>query len=164
MKYAKNLPAFAGLFPKLIIALILLIALCATSCGVQRSLPLSRLPEDVVTERLVSVFLPTDSATLYALFECDSDKQVVLKEYNELKSRSVQSDLTFEKGKLDYKIIAVHDTVYLRAQDRIVYKPVPVPSEPVNYITFWQQVWILAGKILAAALVIVCILKKFILK
>ncbi|KAA6336272.1 hypothetical protein EZS27_015559 [termite gut metagenome] len=134
------------------------------SCSVQRGLAPSNLPEEVVTERLVPVYLSPDSAMLYALLECDSDKQVVLKEYYELKSQSVQSDFSFENGGVVYKTKTVHDTIYLRARDRIVYKPVPVPGEKVNYLTFWQQFWIYAGRLLLAALVVVLALKKLILK
>jgi hypothetical protein len=118
----------------------------------------------LITERLVPVYLPSDSASFWALFECDSDKQVILKAFNELKSKGVQSDFSFESGQVVYKTKTVRDTIYIPAKDSLIYVPVEVSGEKVNYLTFWQQFWIYAGRLLAAALFIVLVLKKFILK
>jgi hypothetical protein len=122
------------------------------------------LPDNVVTERLIPVYLPPDSAAIWALFECDSNKQVILKAFNEFKSKSVQSDFSFESGEVVYKTKTVHDTIYIPAKDSLIYVPIEVPGEKVNYLTFWQQLWIYAGRLLVAALAVVFVLKKFILK
>ena len=66
------------------------------------------LPGNLVTERLVPVYLPPDSALLTALFECDSNNRVILKAYDELKSQGMNSHLTFEDGRLDYNLETVH--------------------------------------------------------
>jgi hypothetical protein len=105
--------------------------------------------------------LPPDSAAIWALFECDSDKQVILKAFNEIKSKRVQSDFSFENGEAVYKTKTVHDTIYIPAKDSLIYVPVSVPGERVNYLSFWQQFWIYAGKFLAAALAIMLAVKKF---
>lgn len=104
------------------------------------------LPGNLVTERLVPVYLPADSALLTALFECDSNNRVILKAYDELKSQGMNSHLTFENGRLDYDLEAVHDTVYLPAKDSIIYVPQPVEVE-VNRLTWWQETWMRIGKI-----------------
>lgn len=103
------------------------------------------LPGNLVTERLVPVYLPPDSALLTALFECDSNNRVILKAYDELKSQGMNSRLTFEDGRLDYDLETVHDTVYLPVKDSIVYVPQPVEVE-VNRLTWWQETWMRIGK------------------
>lgn len=113
-------------------------------------------PANIVTERLVPVYLSPDSALLTALFECDSSNQVIMKTYNELKSTGVESSLSFDNGKLDYKANAKHDTIYIPAKDSIIYVSTPVPGDMVyiNQLTWWQQTWIYAGKLFAVILLI----------
>lgn len=117
------------------------------------------LPDNVVRERVVKVPVPADSALLSALFECDSNNRVILKAYNELKSRNVESRLSFEDGRLDYSATAARDTVYIPAEDSIVYVPQYVEVE-VNRLTWKQETWMRAGKVLSAfsALLLVFIL------
>lgn len=161
MRYAKNWPGFGGLSRKSIIAPMSLLALCALSCCSTpknaRGTPAS-LPGNLVTERLVPVYLPPDSALLTALFECDSNNRVILKAYDELKSAGMDSRLAFEDGRLDYALEAVHDTVYLPAKDSIVYVPRPVEVE-VNRLTWWQETWMRIGKISISILALLLGLK-----
>ena len=157
MRYVRNWPDFAGLLRKSITALMLLLALCVLSCRGPKnaSRALVSLPGNLVTERLVPVYLPPDSALLTALFECDSNNRVILKAYDELKSQGMNSHLTFEDGRLDYNLEAVHDTVYLPAKDSIVYVPQEVEViKEVNHITWWQETWIRIGKLSLSILAI----------
>ena len=52
-----------------------------------------------------------------------------MKAYNELKSAGVESNLSFDNGKLDYKANAKRDTIYIPAKDSIIYVPLPVPGD-----------------------------------
>ena len=148
MRYVRNWPDFAGLLRKSITVLMLLLALCVLSCRGPKNASRApvNLPGNLVTERLVPVYLPADSALLTALFECDSNNRVILKAYDELKSQGMNRHLTFENGRLDYDLEAVHDTVYLPAKDSIIYVPQPVEVE-VNRLTWWQETWMRIGKI-----------------
>lgn len=107
------------------------------------------MPEPLVTERLVPVYLSPDSALLTALFECDSTGRVILKAYNELKSAGTESRLHFEDGRLDYEAKEKPDTVFLPVKDSIIYVPQLVEVE-VNRLTWGQETWIYIGKALAA--------------
>lgn len=163
MRCAKNWPGFGGLLKKSIIALMSLLALCALNCCSTpknaKGTPAS-LPGNLVTERLVPVYLPPDSALLTALFECDSNNRVILKAYDELKSAGMNSHLTFEDGRLDYDLEAVHDTVYLPAKDSIIYVPQPVEViKEVNRLTWWQETWMWIGKISLSLLALLLGLK-----
>lgn len=157
MQYEKNWNGYAGRLKKLIPALMLiLLALFVMSCGAQKNakgVP-ANLPGNLITERLVPVYLSPDSALLTALFECDSNNRVIMKAYDELKSAGVESSLSFDNGKLDYKAEAKHDTIYIPAKDSIIYIPVEVPGEPVNHLTWWQHTWIYIGRLFAVILLI----------
>lgn len=157
MRYVKNWPGCAGLLKKLIIVHMLLLALCVQSCKGTKAVSLApvNLPDNLTRERLVPIYLSPDSALLTALFECDSNNQVILKAYDELKSQGMNSRLTFEDGRLDYDLQAVHDTVYLPAKDSIVYVPQEVEViKEVNHITWWQETWMRIGKLSLSILAI----------
>lgn len=118
------------------------------SKGTHASLP---VPEPVVRERLVPVYLSPDSALLSALFECDSTGRVLMRQVEELKGRTMGTDLSFTDGRLDYTARTVPDTVYLPGRDSIIYVPQEVVVETeVNRLTWWQETWIYIGKALAA--------------
>lgn len=159
MRYEKNWNGFAGLLKKSMPALtLILLVLYVTSCGGLKNAKgtPANPPANIVTERLVPVYLSPDSALLTALFECDSSNQVVMKAYNELKSAGVESSLSFDNGKLDYKANAKHDTIYIPAKDSIIYVPKYVPGETVyiNRLTWWQQAQIYLCRLLAVVFLI----------
>lgn len=104
------------------------------------------VPDPVVRDRLVPVYLSPDSALLTALFECDSTGRVLMRQVEELKGKRMETDLSFKDGKLDYKAKASPDTVYVPGKDSIIYIPQPVKVE-VNRLTWWQETWIRIGKI-----------------
>lgn len=111
------------------------------------------LPANLVTERLVPVYLSPDSALMTALFECDSMGRVIMKAYDELKSKGMETGLHFEDGRLDYQAKAKPDTVYIPAKDSIIYVPQLVEVEvEVNRLTWWQETWIRIGKTLLSLL------------
>ncbi|MFV0378353.1 MAG: hypothetical protein ACK5JD_13750 [Mangrovibacterium sp.] len=121
--------------------------------------PVQQVPiqyKERIVERLVPVQVPADSASVQALFECDSLNQVIMLELNEAKSKGVQSGTSFQNGNFKYTLKTVHDTVYVQAKDSIVYREVPVkvpvPYE-VNKLTWLQKVYIRAGQLLFILLV-----------
>lgn len=94
-------------------------------------------------ERLVPVPMPADSTFFYALLECDSMNNVVLKQLKEQKSKGIESDFTFNDGRLDYNAKVKPDTVYIAAKDSIIYKEIPVEvvqTVEVNKLTTWQNI------------------------
>lgn len=104
-----------------------------------------------VVERLVPVSMPADSTSFYALLECDSMNNVVLKQLNEQKSKGIKSDFNFNNGRLDYNAKTVPDTVYIPAKDSIIYKEIPVEVPrivEVNVLSTWQTIQIWFGRVL----------------
>lgn len=141
---------------RLIIALMLLIALCAVSCRTPKN-GAGLLPKPAEVPKLIPVYVPPDSAWLRAWLECDSSNQVILKAFSELKSGNVNSSLKLDSGVLDYKANAVHDTIYIPGKDSLIYVPVPGETVTVNELTWWQELWIRIGK-LSVSVLILCLL------
>lgn len=115
---------------------LVLLVLMFASCKTQKPQYPAQVPvhtKEKVVERLVPYALPADSTTITALFECDSLNNVQLKELSELKTKGLQSDFSFNNGKLNYQLKQPPDTIYIPAKDSIVERDVPilVPSEPI---------------------------------
>lgn len=150
--------------PPVSVLLLPLLLLGLASCGTPQKLPVTEVPiqyKEKIVERLVPVEIPADSAIIAALFACDSTNQVYLKELSEKKSGG-QSNSAFKDGKLTYKLIIRHDTVFVQAKDSIIYKEIPVkiPVEVrVNFLTKWQGFQIVGFRVLAVALVLWLFLK-----
>lgn len=104
-----------------------------------------------IVERLVPVELPSDSANIQALFECNGLNQVIMKELTEIKSKRIQSLYTFNGGKLKYSAKTAFDTVYVKGRDTYTTRNVPmyinVPGPEVNKLTKWQNTQIKAGRL-----------------
>lgn len=128
--------------PPVLLLLIFLIGLA--SCSTQKPL-VTEVPiqyKEKIVERLVPVTVPADSSALFALFECDSANQVIIKDLNETKSKLMQSQVYFQAGKLSYKVKTVRDTVYVPSKETVISKEVPVKVEvikEVNKLTAWQR-------------------------
>lgn len=143
---------------KKIILLALLIALllgCQTHKTLVKEVPI-QYKEKVIT-RLVKVKPNDDSIRMKAMFECDSLNQVVLKSVSEQKTPGVSSNTNFANGLFDYKMVVVHDTVYVEAKDSLIYKEVAVKIEvpvEVNRLTKWQTFQIMFNRILFFGLVV----------
>lgn len=142
---------------------IILISILLLSCKIQQ--PVTEVPiqyKEKIIERLVPVEIPADSALIQALFDCDSTNKVVMRELNDVKSRG-QSATSFQDGKLTYKYILQHDTIYIPSDSVIIEReiPVKVPVEvKVNHLTQWQifQIWL--GRIFIVV-VFICVVKKY---
>lgn len=104
------------------------------------------MPEPVVRDRLMPVYLPADSVLLTVLFERDSAGVVLMRQVEESRGKRMATDLSFRDGRLDYKAKAVPDTVYVPGKDSLIYVPRRVEVE-VNRLSWWQETWIGAGKI-----------------
>ena len=93
-----------------------------------------------VTERLVEIQLPADSAWLTAYLECDRTNQVILRGLSERKSEGVLSDLKFTNGVLDYRAKTNAAPHKATVRDSIVYKEIPVTVE-VPVVEYRQTRW-----------------------
>ena len=109
------------------IFIISILAILIFGCKTQQSVV--QVPVQTITkvvDRIVKVPAPQDSATIMALFQCDSLHNVVLKNYNELKTSGLQSAFKSVKNGIEIRLKTVHDTIRVEAKDSLVYKEIPI--------------------------------------
>ena len=123
------------------------------ACRSQQPIPVIQEQNNNSIERKVSVLLPVsipgDSATLKALFECDSTNRVLMKGFEEHKTKNVQSSLQFNNGILSYKARKPPDTVYMKSDT--IYKQITREvkvTKDVNYITKWHKIRMRIGDVI----------------
>jgi len=114
-----------------------------------------------ITERLVPYPVPPDSAQFYALMECDSLNNVILKAFTELKSKGMQSSVSFNQGKLSYDVQNRPDTVYVHVADTTRAEKIPYPVyvpvvKKVNELTKFQYFQMKVA--LGAEIVLLCLI------
>ena len=97
---------------------------------------------------LVPVPIPGDSAIIRAWFECDSMNNILLKGFEEQKSKNMASDFSFKDGLLEYGTKTRPDTAYLPSDTIYTEKEIAVPVEvekEVNVLTRWQRIRVRVG-------------------
>ena len=113
--------------------------------------------EERIVERLVPVIAPADSASIAALFECDSLNHVIMKSLSEQKGKNVESRFTYARGSLKYNFMTAPSISYARVKDSLIYREVPVkvPVEvKVNELTWWQKTEIYLFRIFGLILIV----------
>ncbi len=146
--------------------LLLIISLALFSC--KSKLPVAVPPaefKEKIVERLVPYQVPADSAQFYALLECDSLNNVILKEFSEYKSKGMDSQFALNHNKLSYIIHRQTDTVYVKAADSIRIEKIPYPVKvpvKVNELTQFQSIQIKIAWV--AEIVILCFIAFGIIK
>jgi len=116
----------------------------------------------LVKERLIPITVKADSATLTALFTCDSTNHVRLKEISELKSKKMQSKVVFKQGRLIYRTLRKTDTIYVHGKDSIIEREVPITVRvpEIHYRqTAIQKFLSIIGGISLLLIIIIAIIK-----
>ena len=114
---------------------ILLIAGCKSKQRIATMPPAKHIER--TTTKLNPFYIPADSTTLQAYFECDSLNKVLLKRISESKTARMESEIDFKDGRLSYRAKAQPDTVYLPSDSVFIEKEIPYPVE-VEKIEFRQ--------------------------
>jgi hypothetical protein len=110
---------------------------------------------------LIPVFVGGDSASLTALFECDSMNRVLMKSFEEEKGHKTGSTLKFGGGVLDYRTKTKPDTVYVKSDTIETRTEVPVYIEvakEVNKLTKWQKLRLTIGDITIVLLAVYAVM------
>lgn len=151
---------------KAILLLIVIITVLSLS-GCKTKQPLISNSESV-TERIVEidkltpVAIPGEQLSLKALFECDSLNRVLLVNYNELKSKNMNSFFSFANGSLEFNAETEPDTVFIKSTDRYYYintktkttititKTQKVPVNKFGFLDWVGLITLIAGAVLLA--------------
>lgn len=114
----------------------------------------TKAPTTVLTNRTDSIYidkllpypLPTDSASIRALMECDENGKVVLRWLDMANSKNVQLIFTLDSlGEVIADMKIQRDTVYLPSKEVIVTKEVEVPVPVEKELSRWEKVKIEVG-------------------
>lgn len=118
--------------------------------------------ETKVTERMIPSVPLNDSLYLTALFSCDSMGNVLMDELNEYKSRGASS-YQYAGGKLQYRNVVVHDTVWMKRTESVVVKDtITINRTPIvtqTPIPWWKRVLMYIGGGTIVALMVYIVLK-----
>lgn len=136
---------------KLLIITLMLFAFASCKTAQQPVITVPIEYKERIVEKLVPFGLPTDSADIRALFECNNLNQVIMKNLTEEKSKRIKSLFSFNDGVFKYNVNTVFDTVYVKGKDVYIDRDVPVyinvPGPEVNKLTKWQSTQIMAGRL-----------------
>lgn len=131
------------------------LAVLLTGCRAQRQIievPVKTV--EVVTEKLVPVEIPGDSALLQALFWCDSLNQVQMLRFEELKSNRINTSLLFRNGLLTYRVIRApsQQMVPYRTVEKTTEVPIRVEVPVIeNRLSWFQKIFFYFGIVSAVA-------------
>ena len=143
-----------------LLTILLIIGGCKSQQPVYQLPPIRHIER--THTRLVPFFIPGDSLSLRAFFECDSLNNVLMTELEEGKSGRVNSKVGFKNGALDYNANVQPDTVYLPSDSVFVEKEIPYPVEVDKIVirqTKIQRFFYLIGIIATTAMVVWLIMK-----
>lgn len=111
-------------------------------------------------DSLKPVVLPADSSMMRALFECDSTGKVILRDYNELKSKGIETNVIYRDGELRYRVIVKYDTVYVPYRETSIMQecePIIITKIQKAPLPWWQKVLMWMGGIWLIAFILLLI-------
>lgn len=141
--------------------LIIILVFSVASCRNIKEVPVKT--ETVITERLVPISIPADSAVVSMLFSCDSLNRVLLTKYSEQKTANVSTELKSNNNAVEIRFQTKHDTIFKVIRDTSIYIEQPIIVEvekEVNVLKFWQKGLILIGVVALVLLALRFILNK----
>lgn len=118
--------------------------------------------KSIEKDKLTPVAIPGETTRLKALFECDSLNRVLLINFNELKSKNMNSNLSFANGQLDYAAQTEPDTIFIKSTDHWYYinrhikrtvtilQNVPVEVNKWGFLDWVGLLTLIAGAVLLA--------------
>ena len=120
---------------------ILIIAALLTSCKAAKVTTIESHTDSVYIDRLIPYPLPTDSATIRALMECDETGRVTLRRLDIATTENVALQFTIDSlGELLADMKVGRDTLYLPSKEVYVDRRVEVPVTVEKPLTRWEKI------------------------
>ena len=120
---------------------ILIIAALLTSCKAAKVTTIESHTDSVYIDRLIPYPLPTDSATIRALMECDETGRVTLRRLDIVTTENVALQFTIDSlGELLADMKVGRDTLYLPSKEVYVDRRVEVPVTVEKPLTRWEKI------------------------
>lgn len=120
---------------------MLFVAAFASCRSAQTTTTVETRTDSVVVERLVPYALPTDSATIRALMQCDETGKVILRRLSVETTKNVALQFTVDSlGELLADMRVQRDTLYLPSKEIYVDRRVEVPVKIERELTRWEKI------------------------
>ncbi len=120
---------------------LLIIAALLSSCKAAQVTTVETRTDSVYIDRLVPYPLPTDSATIRALMECDESGRVTLRRLDIMTTENVALQLTVDSlGELLADMKVRRDTLYLPSKEVYVDRRVEVPVTVEKPLSRWEKI------------------------
>jgi hypothetical protein len=104
-----------------VVSIVGLVLFAAVSCKPKQQLTITTETLSVKKDKLTPVAVQGDSTKLKALFRCDSLNNVLMVSLSEMKSKNMNSNLSFVNGELNYNAQTKPDTVFIKSTDTWYY-------------------------------------------
>ena len=119
----------------------MIIAALLTSCKAAKVTTIESHTDSVYIDRLIPYPLPTDSATIRALMECDETGRVTLRRLDIVTTENVALQFTIDSlGELLADMKVGRDTLYLPSKEVYVDRRVEVPVTVEKPLTRWEKI------------------------
>ena len=126
-----------GLIGLLVVVLFSLL----TSCRARiRYIPIEISTDSIYIDRLIPYPLPTDSASIRALMECDENGKVILRWLDIANSKNVELKFKIDSlGQVIANMKVKPDTLYLPSKEILVDRKIEGPVEIERKLSKWEQ-------------------------
>ena len=126
-----------GLIGLLVVVLFSLL----TSCRARiRYIPIENSTDSIYIDRLIPNPLPTDSASIRALMECDENGKVILRWLDIANSKNVELKFKIDSlGQVIANMKVKPDTLYLPSKEILVDRKIEGPVEIERKLSKWEQ-------------------------
>lgn len=126
-----------GLIGLLVVVLFSLL----TSCRARiRYIPIENSTDSIYIDRLIPYPLPTDSASIRALMECDENGKVILRWLDIANSKNVELKFKIDSlGQVIANMKVKPDTLYLPSKEILVDRKIEGPVEIERKLSKWEQ-------------------------
>lgn len=156
-----------GLIGLLVVVLFSLL----TSCRARiRYIPIENSTDSIYIDRLIPYPLPTDSASIRALMECDENGKVILRWLDIANSKNVELKFKIDSlGQVIAHMKVKPDTLYLPSKEILVDRKIEGPVEIERKLSKWEQfkmdvggwaIGVLSGLLLLGIGYIIWLIKK----
>ena len=112
-----------------------------TSCRARiRYIPIENSTDSIYIDRLIPYPLPTDSASIRALMECDENGKVILRWLDIANSKNVELKFKIDSlGQVIANMKVKPDTLYLPSKEILVDRKIEGPVEIERKLSKWEQ-------------------------
>lgn len=114
--------------------------------------------DSIHVEKLIPVFIPSDSSLFSALIKCNSSGMIAIEKLHIESSRNAQLSFILDSlGNIKVKTIVEHDTIYLKSDSIHIKETIKIPVEVEKKLSWWAATKIEYGGWAMWVLIAICL-------